>query len=399
MGNMVTYAQEILDHFAARPFGSVDSLILSWVSYMHFPEEMEDIRGWEGRRMSDLLRAEYYPGMFADLWNPEGNRELLAALAASPRFRDIRLCGYVEQLDREAEKQFAAVTFKIHPGLSYVAFRGTDATLVGWKEDFNMAFQYPVPAQASAEEYLALAACRCRGELLLGGHSKGGNLSVYAAAHASDPTRERIGRVFSHDGPGFQEHVLSSPQFARILPKVEKTLPQSSLVGMLLENQEDYLVVKSKSISLYQHDPFSWQVEQGAFCTQDSLTAGARYRDDTMNEWIRELPPGDREKFVDALFEVLEVHGIDTMSEFNSDLRKNIPAALTRLSSLDAQTRELVFAVLGKLAALALKNFPDAFKNAPRFPRKKGKGAKEQAQPPKNSGKAAGERKFKIKTD
>lgn len=366
MKNMVTYAQEVLEDFLQHPFQSVDSLIFSWVAYMHFPETMTKLRSWEGMPVAELLRAEYFEEMFADLWNPEGCRELLYALAASPRFRNVRLCGYVEQLDREQEKQFAAVTFRLYPGLSYVAFRGTDATLVGWKEDFNMAFQCPVPAQEAAAEYLKEAAERCPGGLLIGGHSKGGNLSVYSAAKSESAIQDRIERIYSHDGPGFQEAVLKSGEFQRILPKVEKTLPQSSLVGMLLENQEDFLVVKSSSVSLWQHDPFSWNVENGGFCTLDRLSVGAKARDDILNEWIRQLSAEERERFVDALFEVIEADGIDTMSEFGADWKKNIPAAFTKLSKLDADTREFVFRALGKLAALGIKNFPEMIKTGAR---------------------------------
>lgn len=360
--NMVNYAQDVLDTFEERAFHAVDSLILSWVSYMHFPQQMKKMRDWEGVRLKEVVCAEYFQEMLADLWNPEGSRQLLYALAASPRFRNITVCGFEEQLDKEQEKQFAAMTFRLGPGLSYVAFRGTDATLVGWKEDFNMAFQCPVPAQTAAVQYLERAAAHCRGMLMLGGHSKGGNLSVYSAAKCSGLIQGRIKRVYSHDGPGFLEQVLNSEEFERVLPIVEKTLPQSSLVGMLLENQEDFQVVKSSSLSLWQHDPFSWVLEDGRFCVQNELKAGARFRDETLNEWIRQLSKEERERFVDVLFEIIEVNGIDTIPEFGAEWKKSIPAAINKISKLDADTRELVFGAVGKLAALGLKNFPEIFR-------------------------------------
>ena len=365
MNNMITYAETMLDDFEVRPFNSVDSLILAWVSYMQFPESMTGIRTWNGIGIRELLRAECFPEMFADLWNPEGSRELLFALAASPRFRGITVCGYAEQLDREREKQFSAVTFKIRPGLSYAAFRGTDATIVGWKEDFNMAFQCPVPSQEAAAKYLNEAAAHTQGALLIGGHSKGGNLSVYAAAKCAPEIQGRIQKVYSHDGPGFQECVLESPEFQRTLPKVEKTIPQSSLVGMLLENQEDFLVVKSSSVSLWQHDPFSWVVEDGQFCMLGDLTPGAKQRDAALNEWIRQLSQEERERFVDALFEVISVNGIDTVSEFGSNWKTTIPAAFEKLSQLNAETQEIVFSALKKLAVLgARNNFTEMLKAA-----------------------------------
>lgn len=362
MNNMITYAETMMDSFEVRPFNSVDSLILAWVSYMRFPETIAELRTWRGVGIRELLCAECFPEMFADLWNPEGNRQLLFALASSPRFRGITICGYVEQLDREREKQFSAVTFKIRPGFSYVAFRGTDATITGWKEDFNMAFKCPVPSQEAAVRYLGEAAAHTQGRLYVGGHSKGGNLSVYAAAKCAPEVWGRIQKVYSHDGPGFQETVLKSEAFQRTLPKVEKTLPQSSLVGMLLENQEDFVVVRSSSISLWQHDPFSWMVEDGQFCILNGLTPAARQRDAALNEWIRQLSGEERERFVDALFEIIDVTGIDTIPEFSSNWKTTIPAALEKMSQLDTETQEFVFSVLKKLAALGARNFPELFK-------------------------------------
>ena len=164
-----------------------------------------------------------------------------------------------------AMPQFAAMTFDLPDGSSYIAFRGTDATIVGWKEDFNMAFQYPVPSQAEAADYLNEAARHCRGKLYVGGHSKGGNLAVYAAANCRPDVSARLARVFSHDGPGFLEQALQSEAFRQVLPKIEKTLPQSSMIGMLLEHQENYKIVKSSSISIWQHNPFSWEINGDDF--------------------------------------------------------------------------------------------------------------------------------------
>ena len=162
------------------------------------------------------------------MWDMEQSRRLFAALAASPRFRDVRVCGYIQKTDLEKEQQFAAVLFRLNRNLSYVAFRGTDLSLVGWKENFNMAFQCPVPSQEEARRYVAEAARYCEGGLLLGGHSKGGNLAVYAAAKSEAPVWERIVRVYSHDGPGFLEEVVRTEGLVRAAAKVDKTLPQAS---------------------------------------------------------------------------------------------------------------------------------------------------------------------------
>ena len=200
-GNMLDYARRELETFSRRGLCAVDSLILSWMAYLRIPADADEvvagIRGWDGVRLADLHRAEYFGDYFAGMWSEEDGLRLLAAAAASPRLRDVRVVGHVESTDVRAEKQFAAVTFRLTDDLSYVAFRGTDSTLVGWKEDFNLSFRCPVPSQVAAARYLADVAGRLDGEFVVGGHSKGGNLAVYAAASVPADVGERITRVFS----------------------------------------------------------------------------------------------------------------------------------------------------------------------------------------------------------
>ena len=185
--NIVTYAAQNMKPFQDQAFHSVDSLILSCVVYMHFPRANPALCDWDGVPLPALFHAEDFDTIFEHVYDAPASKELLTALVASPRFREIHVKGYVQQSDRSTEKQFAAMTFDLPDGSSYIAFRGTDATIVGWKEDFNMAFQYPVPSQAEAADYLSEAARHCRGKLYVGGHSKGGNLEIGRAS-----CRERV---------------------------------------------------------------------------------------------------------------------------------------------------------------------------------------------------------------
>lgn len=266
--------------------------------------------------------------------------------------------GYTEQMDPEAEKQFSAVTFRLTEGLSYVAFRGTDASFVGWKEDFNMAFQ-TVPSQETAVAYLARAALYCPGRLMTGGHSKGGNLAVYAAACCDEAVQGRILRIYSHDGPGFLAEMLTSPGFQAIADRVEKTLPQSSVVGMLLEDQESFQLVKSGRVSFWQHDPFSWQVEGDRFCPADHLTADAHYLDKTLNDWVRGLAQEERERFVDALYGILNVNEVTTFAQWQDQWQKNLSDTMKAASQMDPDTRKFLGHTLKELAALSVKHFPE----------------------------------------
>lgn len=363
MDNIISYAQKELQTFDQKPFGSVDSLILSCLSYIHFPAGIPELAEQQGVRLAELYRAEYFHEMFHGVLEEEHMQQLFTVLAASPRFRDIVLFGYTEKFDPMLEKQFAAVSFQLNPALCYLAFRGTDSTLVGWKEDFNMAFKTPVPSQEEALSYLTAIAGRWSGRLLLGGHSKGGNLAVYSAIKCNRDIQNRIEQAYSHDGPGFLENVLKSEDYLRIQDRIDKTLPQSSIVGMLLEHQEAFQVVKSNEIGFLQHNPFTWEIENGEFHMLDQLNSDAKYLDQTLNGWIRQLSETERERFVDSLFGILGTNDVTTLAELRTDWSKNVPAAVHAVSQLDDDTREFLSRVLRELARLGVRNFPTMFKN------------------------------------
>ena len=360
--NIVSYAERAFDTFDERPFNSVDSLILAWFSYFHLNGAFEGVSDGEALSLTRLYRSELFDDMFRDFWDAPSTKRLFAAVMASRRFRDMRALHYVESFDSAEEKQFAAVSFQLTDELAYVAFRGTDSTLIGWKEDFSMAFKSPVAAQESAARYLGEAAKHLRGALLVGGHSKGGNLAVYAAAECDRAVQDRIARVYSHDGPGFLESVLQRDSFGRIAGRIEKTLPQSSVVGMLLEHQERYSIVKSNRVSFLQHDPFSWLVENNAFVPFSHLTSDAIYLDHTISGWLAQLSEADRARFVDALFEILSANDITTVDEWKAGWPKNVPAAVRALSQMSPDTKAFLINTLRELAALSLRNFPELFR-------------------------------------
>ena len=151
---------------------------------------------------------------------------------------DIRLNHYIDLISDKWEMQFSAVTAYLADGLTHVLFRGTDETMIGWKEDFNMAFMTPVPAQVKAVDYLHYAAERIRGGFSVGGHSKGGNLAVYSAMKCSRLVRERITSIYSQDGPGFTKETLEDGDFDAIKDRIQKYVPHSSIIGMLFQTQE-----------------------------------------------------------------------------------------------------------------------------------------------------------------
>ena len=268
----------------------------------------------------------------------------------------MRAGSFSEKTSRQREEQFAAVTFYPDDRTACIVFRGTDSTLVGWKEDFNMAFMPRVPAQADAAAYANQIGAAFPGRLLLCGHSKGGNLAIYAAAMCAPEIQARIDAVYAHDSPGFSRAVLESAGYRRIQPRIRKTIPQSSLIGMLLESHDQYTVVESRQSGIMQHDPFSWVIEDGAFRTLEKITAGAEFMNDTLDDWITGMSIAERERFVDALYDILSAGGITSIFDFGGNLPQRLSTMRSAAAGLDPKTREFLFQVVTRLAGYAVKN-------------------------------------------
>ena len=321
------------------PFCEVDHLVLCRLAYIPLAGAVTAALDAAPVSLGDaveLVLAEYGKKDGPELRMKEDIR-LLKLLRESSRFTGMRLTGYVDIFDEHAQEQFSAVTVLLPDGSFYVAFRGTDGTLVGWKEDFNMSFAASVPAQDDAVAYLRKAAECFSGPIRLGGHSKGGNLAVYAAAFCGQDIQERLLEVRNMDGPGFTEDKVALPEYVRIMDRVHTLLPKSSVVGMLLQHAEDFSVVNSSRVGLFQHDLYSWEVVRGGFSTVESRTNSSVYLDTALKDWLAKLSDEQREKFVDGVYLVLSASGSKTLKELFSV--RNPVALLRALSQLDEETR------------------------------------------------------------
>jgi hypothetical protein len=298
----------------------------------------------------ELWRSDWLHKMTDLMYDPRGAVRLIDALAASPRFRDVHICGYVSQVDRMTEMQFSAMTLRILPDRTYVAYRGTDNTLLGWKENFNMAFQVQMPSQVQALRYLERTAAHLSGSLWCGGHSKGGTLAIYAAMACVPEVRERLICCFSHDGPGFTS-VMRSGLDAEVCPvPVDKTVPRSSVFGMLFERgDQDVAVVRSVSSGMAQHDPLSWEVEDCDFAIESRVGRTATYVDSSLNAWIARASLEERERFVDALFEVFSAGGRPYFHDLRVYWRDTLPKMASAIAELNPDERDLLLSQAGKL--------------------------------------------------
>ena len=292
--------------FSQVPPGPADALIFSALSYISLdgivPETPHEWVRLENAALEFLADPRSMEKVRVDQ-----DLELLAAAATTTRFRNVGISFYQDVFIPEEDTQFSAVTFYLDDGSAFLTFRGTDNTLVGWKEDFNMTFLESIPAQRLARKYTADFAAASRAPLYLNGHSKGGNLAVYAAAKSEPAVQKRIQWIYTHDGPGFMEHILTDPGYLAIVPKIRTYVPQSSVFGMLLDREEPHTVIKSRHFGLMQHDPYSWEVMGPGFVVEEELSPDSRFLDRTFKTWLAGMTTAERNAFFDSVFELLMI--------------------------------------------------------------------------------------------
>lgn len=336
--------------FTERPLNQVDNLILCELSYIDMSgivpspddggsvslRELSETYSRLDRKQDDLFYNDPVP--------------LLKAAGESPRFSSVEVGRYVNHIDASSQVQFSAVCFRLPDNSVYAAFRGTDNSVVGWREDFNFSFSEQTAGQREAVSYLESAAAALPGPLYVGGHSKGGNLAVYAAAFCDPSLRPRFRRIFSNDGPGFMESIAESENYQSVLPLVDLFLPESSIVGILLDNRGRRSVIRSSASGVMQHGLLSWQVVGTRFEEADSQSPASVFVDKTLRAWLSSLEPEQRRNVVSALFDALDASGAQTLFDVGACLRDSYSAVLKTLFE-DPRRRREIFTALKKLSS------------------------------------------------
>ena len=274
----------------------------------------------------------------------------------SARFGDIRLVGYINRVDTKLEEQFSAVTYLLGEGHAFVAFRGTDNTVVGWKEDFNMSFETEVPAQRDAVAYAQHVAAAIDLPLIVGGHSKGGNLAAYAGMFVDEATRARIQTVYNFDGPGFNEATISSEAFGKVDMRIRTFVPQSSMIGILMWHREPFTIVRSNGVGVFQHDAYTWQILGGGFMTLTERTGHSHFADDTIKRWLEELSPDMRRQAIDGIYAVLSASGGMNVSELFE--ARNTMSVLKAAGAMDEKTKSAVLEAFRLLGSSMIGGVP-----------------------------------------
>lgn len=322
-------------------FNELDGMILARFSYLPFnrinltkKETIESI-SYKLRNFKD------------EEFNYHGDKDMITRMGKSTRFKDMIVTDYIENNDAETEKQFAAVTIHISDKEFYISFCGTDNSIIGWKEDFNLSFMENIPAQLEGVKYIKEIAEKYTGKIRIGGHSKGGNIAVYSAIASNQKLQDRIVKVTNYDGPGFDKNVTENEKYKRILCKIFTYIPQSSIIGRVLEHEEKYEIVQSIEKGIYQHDIFSWQVMGTNLIKVKNVTNTSEFINKTIRTYLEETTPEQRKIFIDMVFDLLEATNATTFREFSTEKMKNIGTIIKTYKTLNDEDKKMMTKMLG----------------------------------------------------
>ena len=353
MGNIMDYISWRGDlTFAQSPFNEVDNLILACFSYVNL-DRIPAVTRQKGIELKKLVKEFKKLHTIKELEADKSFIRLapfmMFEMAESVRFGNCVIRNYVNEIVTEAEQQFSAVEIVLDDGTSYISFRGTDDTIIGWKEDFNLSTGV-VPAQKRAVEYMQRISDKAYGMLRVGGHSKGGNLAIYGSVMCKS-AHDKILEIYSNDGPGFSKEFQESPETAEMMPKIIRIIPEYSIIGTLLEHEKQPIIVASTSRGLLQHDGFSWEVQGPGLVRRDSLNKMALRFIEILHKWIDGMDMEQKRLLIEDLFATLQASGYENLSEVQSGGLKSLAAMVKRLDKFAPESRgmmqELLTAICG----------------------------------------------------
>lgn len=349
MSNIIDYAQGLKAYsFDKVFFKDLDVLALTEVAYLPFEQIIT-----EGEITLEKL-AQYYTTLNGEkgeilsvITTPR--IDLLRILGRSARYGTIEAFDFINKIDSNIERQFSAITYRLEDEKYLVVFRGTDENLIGWKEDFHMTFMHEVPAQQSAYQYLEKRMTEYPGEYIVSGHSKGGNLAIYACSKLDEEKQNSVTGIYAFDAPGLHESLLESDGFLRIKDRIASYIPQDSMVSVLLEPPVNAKVVKSNAILLLQHDTFSWEVGQIDFVQIENQSQLSIHADKVISSWLDTMSNNEKQEFSDVIFDVFLESGINKFADITVDTPKKIINIVNNMTRLTSEQKKITIQVFFKL--------------------------------------------------
>ena len=351
MGNLITYVQQYgAQTFEDKSLTDIDVLVLTEIAYLPFDEIVPksfDVTeaislNQLGKEFETIKEKEHENNPFMIT---SERIELLEVVSKSQRYKEIKVFGFMNDIDDERTKQFAAVCYQWEEENRWIIFRGTDETLIGWKEDFMMTYSDLIPAQTDAIEYLKKQAETFSGTLNVSGHSKGGNLSLYASAMQEEAIQNRIEQIYCWDSPGVHRSILGTEGYQRVVSKAKRYIPQDSIVGLMLESQVPYHIIESQGSGISQHSALMWNIEEDHFVELTELTKNSQLTDQTFKQWTEVVSDEDLKLFFDTFFDLIFEMGVETVNDVYYNFRMYMQKFFEKAYRMNPEKREVLLRV------------------------------------------------------
>ena len=333
------------------PLNELDQLILARFSYLPFKKikllKRETI-GTIAQKMSVLKKSDFR-------W-PE-DQEYIELLGSSKRFAKMRISDYVNNDDSNLERQFSAVTIHLNLRLLYISYFGTDESITGWKEDFNLAVLEEIPAQVEGHNYLKRVELRYFWKKIhMGGHSKGGNVAIFAAIKAKDRIQKKIQGVYNYDGPGLRKKIADKDTGSfKILKRIHSFIPQESVIGRLFEHQEGLTVVYSVAENVYQHDIYSWQIKNRGFVRSKTTKRGDLINH-TINKWMQSATQEEMKIFIDGMFEIFTTVKLNNPIELMREWKRFAPKIVKEFLNTPKEQKKAISDIWWRLGESLIRS-------------------------------------------
>lgn len=356
MPNLVDYVMWRGDlSFIQAPFCEVDGAVLSAASYFDYDIIIDD---------DELHLPTNYKRVITDYIELDGDDidiklglifptqkyvSLMKLLMRYPRFGDVEISDFVNEANNEYCYQFCAMTFHLNDGSLAVVFRGTDDTVVGWKEDFCLSYMDEIPSQKLSVDYIEFIAEKYPDKPIhVCGHSKGGNLAVYSTVMSSKNVQDRIVKAYCYDGPGLSYSNAETEAYKEMSSRICTFLPQASTIGTIFNNGS-FRVVKSKGASAYQHDILNWEVRGQRFLKLKELTRSSQKSLDGFKDKMSLMSAKEKENFIKLLFDAIDKTGARTLMDLNESRMTNLSTFVKSIGSLSKDEKDLMAQITKKL--------------------------------------------------
>ncbi|MFN8648454.1 Mbeg1-like protein [Streptococcus sp.] len=359
------------DSFYDKDFTVLDALALTELAYLPFedlvPAEISVQNYISLQHLAEQFE-EKFQGKYPPLGMVNAHRlKLLSYLSSFKRYKHIRALGFANDVSLDSQKQFAAITYQIRPKEYLVVFRGTDDSIIGWKEDFHLTYMKEIPAQLAARDYLKEVLDKLDSKVWLAGHSKGGNLATYAACHVETSIQDRVQKVYSFDAPGLHSSIRNSDNFKAIEGKILSIIPENSIVGMMLETPETDLVVKSKTFGLLQHLMVSWEIEGDQFKVVPKVTEDSIQVDQTLKSWTASLSEEELRDFFDLFFGLFIEAGIYRFGDITVDTPVKIQKLIENRRNLTPEQATMMDRLSRQLIDTRIQVWKDSLPDLPKL--------------------------------